>query len=163
MRRVVFSFVFSMLAMLAFSQDFHSVGSNAKFCAYYFDGKYYLILSFEDNDDYKLPLQPVIKFQLNDGTIMKLEGYSSHKQSSEIHFFFKISSSSSEPDKRYFIIPITPEQIEQLDIGVHKVAINTIPRVLKKESWSGKKTFGHSLYVDFFNLTGDFDEFIDKF
>ena len=48
--------------------------------------------------------------------------------------------------------------VEQLKVGVDKVAINTIPEAYKRSKWAGKEMFGPTLYEDFKNLKNEFDE-----
>ena len=48
--------------------------------------------------------------------------------------------------------------VEQLKVGVDKVAINTIPEAYKRSKWAGKEKFGPTLYEDFKNLKNEFDE-----
>ena len=58
----------------------------------------------------------------------------------------------------YAVFLVTQEQIESLKVGVDKVVINTIPEVYERSKWSGKKTFGSSLYHDFINIKDEFTE-----
>jgi hypothetical protein len=66
---------------------------------------------------------------------------------------------AGSPDsKHYAVFKITPEQIEQLKVGVDRVAINTLPNVFKKRKWSEKASFGIRLYNSFKGLTDDFED-----
>ena len=161
MKRILFTVILALFTTSLFAQflqGFHSVGMNANFCAYYFDGHYALILSFNGNQDTKLTDYAVVKLLLNDGSVMKLEGYNGIEQKSLNAVTIRGISMGSVNEKNYAVFPITLEQIEMLNLGVDRIAINTIPMVYKQSSWFGKKNFGQSLYKDFKRLKGDFDE-----
>ena len=51
---------------------------------------------------------------------------------------------------------VTPEEIEKLQIGIKKIAINTIPEVYKRTLKTDK--LGKPLYDDFQKKKGDFKE-----
>lgn len=159
MRRILLLFLFVMSMISASAVNYHSVGSNAEFCVYTFDGEFYLILSFEDDDENHLSNNTIVKFMLNDGTVIRLEGTDGSKSTSQssIHWGFGVFSGSSS-DKHYAIVRITPEQIEMLNKGVDKVAINTLPEAYKRSNWSGKENFGSRLYNDFKELKNEFEE-----
>lgn len=133
-----------------------SVGSNADFYVYTFDGNYYLILTFKDDSTNRLTNFSIVKIVLTDGTIIRLDGTnaSSSTDISSTSFYngFGSFTIGDSDEKHYAILPITEEQIESLKIGVERVAINTIPKVYKRSKWAGKKNFGQNLYNDFKNL-----------
>lgn len=158
MRKIVLLFLLMISTSSAFAQVFYSVGSNAEFCAYTFDSEYYLILSFKDDNENRLTYNAVVKFMLNDGTIVVLEGTdgSTKKKSRITNWGFGIITNNTF-EKHFAILPITKEQIEQLKIGVDKVVINTIPLPYKRNKWMGKEEFGLSLYNEFMELKGDFE------
>lgn len=159
MKKLFILFFYLMSFTAANAVEYRSVGSNAEFCVYTFDGEYYLILSFKDDDENHLSNNTVIKFLLNDGTVIRLAGADGSKSTSHesVHWGFGISSGSST-DEHYAIVKITQEQIEQLNIGVDKVAINTLPEAYKRSKWSGKENFGKRLYQDFKELKNEFEE-----
>lgn len=158
MRKIVLLFLLMISTSSAFAQHFYSVGSNAEFCVYTFDSEYYLILSFKDDNENRLTYNAVVKFMLNDGTIVVLGGTdgSTKKKSRITNWGFGIITNNTF-EKHFAILPITKEQIEQLKIGVDKVAINTIPLPYKRNKWMGKEEFGLSLYNEFMELKGDFE------
>ncbi|MBR1448487.1 MAG: hypothetical protein IJ588_07070 [Prevotella sp.] len=130
-----------------------------RFCAYKFDGHYFLILSFKDDAKYRLTNLTTVKIKLNDGSVLKLEGYEgSRKTSSSSVYWGTGFSTSSANERHYAIVEISQEQMEKLKVGVDKVAINTIPEVYKLHKWNGKAKFGSTLYEDFVSLKDDFDE-----
>ena len=141
---------------LTYAAEFRSIGFNAKVCAYTFDGDYYLILSFKDYNDYKFLGRPVIKFLLNDGTIIKLDGYDEAVKITSTAIDWGGISTGSSKENHFAVLPISKEQIEQFKKGVDKIAINTIPKVYKSKKWSIKKNFGMLLYQDFMDLPDDF-------
>ena len=147
----------------AFAVEFRSVGSNADFNVYTFEGRKYLILSFKDDSENRLTNYTIVKFMLSDGSVLTLDGTSgsSSVDSGSTSFYngfgFSYSIGSSE-EKHYAILPITEEQIESLKKGVERVAINTIPKVYKRSKWSGKKSFGQNLYNDFQNLKDEMSD-----
>ena len=159
MKKLLVLFLLCFFTLSTFAVEYRSVGSNANFCAYTFDGKYYLILSFKDDDENRISNFTIIKFKLSDGTIIKLEGTDGSKQTSTstVHWAIGISSGGSD-DKHFAIVLITPEQIEKLKVGVDKVAINTVPEVYKRSKWTGKEKFGINLYNDFKNIKNEFEE-----
>ena len=157
MKKLILLLLIMMSATLASAVEFRSVGSNAEFNVYTFDGKYYLILTFKDDGINRLTNHTTVKIVLTDGTIIRLDGInaSSSTDMNSTSFYNGFGSSftiGGSDDKHYAIFPITEEQIESLNIGVERVAINTIPEVYKRSKWSGKKNFGQNLYNDFKNL-----------
>ncbi len=152
-------FIFMLFTTTAISAvNYYSVGSNADFYPYTFDGQYYLILSFRDDSTNKLVNSAVVKFLLNDGTILRLEGNQSNvkDESSYVHIdWYTASGSSSET--HYAVFKITKEQIAKLKVGVAKVAINTLPEVYKRSKWSGKEKFGPALFMAFSTLEGELE------
>ena len=66
-------------------------------------------------------------------------------------------SSGATKETHYVIFPISKEQIEMLEKGVDKVAINTIPVIYYRDKWAGKKSFGKNLNKDFKELKDVFD------
>lgn len=156
MRKIILSFILLLSMSLTYAAVFRSIGFNAKVCAYTFDGDYYLILSFKDYNDYKFLGRPVIKFLLNDGTIIKLDGYDEAVKITSTAIDWGGISTGSSKENHFAVLPISKEQIEQFKKGVDKIAINTIPKVYKSKKWSIKKNFGMLLYQDFMDLPDDF-------
>lgn len=156
MRKIILSFILLLSMSLTYAAEFRSIGFNAKVCAYTFDGDYYLILSFKDYNDYKFLGRPVIKFLLNDGTIIKLDGYDEAVKITSTAIDWGGISTGSSKENHFAVLPISKEQIEQFKKGVDKIAINTIPKVYKSKKWSIKKNFGMLLYQDFMDLPDDF-------
>jgi len=156
MRKIILSFILLLSMSLTYAAEFRSIGLNAKVCAYTFDGDYYLILSFKDYNDYKFLGRPVIKFLLNDGTIIKLDGYDEAVKITSTAIDWGGISTGSSKENHFAVLPISKEQIEQFKKGVDKIAINTIPKVYKSKKWSIKKNFGMLLYQDFMDLPDDF-------
>lgn len=136
---------------------YYGVGSNADFCAYQFDNMNYIVLSFKDDDENRLTNTPVLKLLLNDDTVMKLSGTDDSKKTRQnmTNWGFGIISGSSS-EKHYAMFYVTPEEIEKLQIGVKKIAINTIPEVYKRTLKTDK--LGKPLYDDFQKKKGDFEE-----
>lgn len=162
-KKIVTLLLLMILVSSAFAVEFRSVGSNADFNVYTFDGRKFLILSFKDDSDNRLTNYTIVKFMLSDGSIITLDGTngSSSVDSSSTSFYngfgvgFTIGNSE---EIHYAILPITDEQIESLKKGVERVAINTIPKVYKRSKWSGKKNFGQNLYNDFQNLKDEMSD-----
>ena len=71
-------FLLCFFTLSTFAVEYRSVGSNANFCAYTFDGKYYLILSFKDDDEnfrlYGIIAQEAQEVGLNDIVRIKEDG-----------------------------------------------------------------------------------------
>jgi len=151
--------MFLLMSISASAVEYCSVGSNADFSVYTFDGAYYLILSFKDDDENRLTDNTIVKFKMKDGKVLVLTGEDGSKKTKTnmTHWGFGIMSGGSS-DKHYAILYITPEQIEMLKDGVDKVAINTIPEVYKRQKWAGKDSFGTKLYDDFKKLKNEFDD-----
>ena len=112
----------------AFAVEFRSVGSNADFNVYTFEGRKYLILSFKDDSENRLTNYTIVKFMLSDGSVLTLDGTngSSSVDSGSTSFYngfgFGYTIGTSE-EKHYAILPITEEQIESLKKGVERVAM----------------------------------------
>jgi hypothetical protein len=136
-----------------------SVGSYAKFYAYTFDNVYYLVLAFQDSGKNNLITNCIVKFKMNDGSVLKLTGVdrSIQSSSSAVHFGFGYSVASSS-DTHYAVFPISQEEINLFQGGVSKVAINTIPVVYERSQWSGKKKFGQRIYEAFKIIKKEFDD-----
>ena len=136
-----------------------SVGSYAKFYAYTFDNVYYLVLAFQDTGNNNLISNCIVKFKMNDGTVLTLIGTDRSVQSSSsaVHFGFGYSVASSS-DTHYAIFPISQDEIDKFQGGVNKVAINTIPVVYERSQWSGKKKFGQAIYNAFKVIKKEFDD-----
>ncbi len=159
MKKIIFFFLLLFSSSSMSAADYYSVGSNADFYAYTFDGQYYLILSFRDDNVNKLVNNTIVKFLMNDGTVMRLEGTQSNakNESSFVHIdWYTASGSSSET--HYAVLKISKEQIEHLKKGVSKVAINTLPVAYKRSKWSGKEKFGISLFAAFAGLKGELED-----
>lgn len=163
MKKIIMFLLMIFSVSSLYAVEYRSVGSNADFNAYTFDGKYYLILSFKDEGDNRLTNFTIVKIKLNDGRLLVLEGLNASNSidNSSTSFYtgsgFGYSIGSSD-EKHFAILPITEEQIESLNVGVERVAINTIPEVYKRSKWSGKKNFGQSLYNDFKNLVDELSD-----
>jgi len=158
MRKFLFS-LFLLMATSMSAAEYYSVGSNADFCLYTFDGEYYLILSFKDDDENRLTDNTIVKFKLKDGSVLSLSGSDGSKstKSHMTHWGMGIMSGGSS-DKHFAILPITVEEIDRLKQGVEKVAINTIPECYKRSKWNGKESFGSKLYDEFKTMKNEFDE-----
>ncbi len=153
MKKIILAFFLALSTSSLYAEDSYSIGSNAEFCVYTFDDEYFLILSFKDDDENRLTDLTIVKFLLKDGSVLRLSGSngSEKTKSKSIHWGMGITSGSSS-EIHYAVLPITQDEIEKLKQGVDKAAINTIPEVYKRDSWSGKDKFGLSLYNDFKKL-----------
>ncbi len=159
MKKILFLFFLLLTTTTLSASRSYSVGSNAEFYVYTFDGQYYLVLSFKDDASNKLANNTVVKFQLNDGSVIRLEGVQSNAkdESSYVHIDWNIASGNSS-ETHYAVLKITKQQIDMLQKGVSKVAINTLPEVYKRSKWSGRDKFGLALYAAFSGLLNEFDE-----
>ncbi len=159
MKRFIISIICMLSVSTLFAGGFHSVGSNAEFCAYTFDGKYYLILSFKDDNKNRLTDFTIVKFKMADGTVIKFEGNEGSKKedSSAYHLGYDYVTGSTQ-ETHYAILPVSLEQIEQLNHKIERVAINTIPEVYKRAKWGGKDSFAQSLYKDFKEIRSEFED-----
>ena len=157
MRKLLFSFFLLIVSSMS-AAEYYSVGSNAIFCLYTFDGDYYLILSFKDDDENRLTDNTIVKFKLKDGSVISLSGSDGSKSTKSHMINWGGIMSGGSSDKHFAILPITTEEIEKMKQGVEKVAINTIPECYKRNKWSGKDTFGSKLYEEFKNMKNEFDE-----
>ncbi|MCR4765662.1 MAG: hypothetical protein K5856_05775, partial [Bacteroidaceae bacterium] len=140
MKKLVVFIILIMSAISTFAVKYHTVGSNAEFCVYKFDGSNFLILCFKDTEGNKMPENALVKFKLNDGSVIKLEGFNGSKSSTTTNYVNWDFGSSTERsrEEHYAIFIISSEDIERLKIGVDKVAISTIPEVYFRSKWSGK-------------------------
>ncbi len=159
MKKILFFFLFLFTVSSTYAVKYRSVGSNAEFTAYLFDGQYYLILSFSEGSGFHMTDDAIVKIQLKDGKVIKLgsvKGSSSEKMSSNFYGFDYDHVTTKTDKKRYAVLAITKEQIHMLNVGVNAIAINTIPEVYYRNSWSGKDKFGPGLCADFSLLQEDF-------
>ncbi len=159
MKKILLLFVLLLSVSSTYAVKYRSVGSNAEFCAYLFDGQYYLILSFSEGSGFHMTDEAIVKIQLKDGKVIKLssvKGSSSERSSSSFWGIDYDQVSTKTDKKRYAVLSITKEQIQMLNAGVNAVAINTIPEVYYRNSWSGKDKFGPGLYNEFISLREDF-------
>lgn len=159
MKKIIFSLFMMMLCspVLAGDVEYYNVGGDAKVCSYQFDGEYYIVLSFKDDDDCRLIDGPVLKIKLEDGEVLTLQGSDDSKKTKThaTNWGFGIISGGTS-DTHYALFYITRDQIEKLKKGISKIAINTIPEVYKKEFKSDK--VGKALYDDFTNMKNEFGE-----
>lgn len=135
-----------------------TAGTNVKFWPYTFDDKTFLVMEYTNHDNCSLPGHPIIKFQMTDGNIIRLEGSVSNSETSNSAYKIGYSIINSSSTTYCVAIPITKEEIEELAKGVAKISINTLPVVYKRSKWMGKKSFGIDLYNLFQNMKGDFEE-----
>lgn len=157
MKRIILvSICMFMATMSTFAIDYRGVGGNADFSAYKFEGQYYLILTFKDDNDYRLIDYTVLRIKLKDGTILRLEGTDGSKKT--LHYTTFSGHSGGSNDKHFAMFMITPEQIEMLNKGVEGIAINSIPEPYVKTKWTGKDKFGKNLYEDYKKLKDEFEE-----
>lgn len=161
MKRIILLILICALLPLQMIAQSFTVGSNCIFTPYLFDGDYSLIMDYRDNNNANLTGDIIVKFRLNDGTDLVLHGipatenYISNSSGSSLGSYSY--SSGSTVSNKYVIFRITKEQIKRFEIGVDKVAINTIPTIYYREKWSGKKSFGKDLYNAFNELKDIFD------
>lgn len=156
MKRIFILFLFLMSMISASAVSYYSVGSNAEFCVYRFDGEYFLILSFKDDGDNRLTDKTIVKFKLKDGKVITLNGFDGSKKTKQAQTWWGNNYKTEE--EHYAFLLITQEEIEMLKEGVDKVAINTVPEVYSRSRWSGKESFGKNLYEAFKNHKDEFDE-----
>lgn len=136
---------------------YRELGRFAKFAVYTFDGVKYLLLVFEDDKDYQLTPNTIIKFKLNNGEIIKIQNFQAgERQKSRAINWMGIASIASE-NVHYTMFEVTPEVQKMLDIGIKRIAINTIPEVY---IYGGNETenFGTLLNKDFEKLKGEMDD-----
>ncbi len=159
MKKILFLFLFLFTVSSTYAVKYRSVGSSAEFTAYLFDGQYYLILTFSEGSGFHMTEETIVKMQTKDGKVIKIgsvKGSSSERSSSNFWGIDYDQVSTKTEKKRYAMLAITREQIEMLKAGVHAVAINTIPEVYYRDSWSGKDKFGPGLYDDFMIMKDPF-------
>lgn len=135
-----------------------TAGSNVKFWPYTFDGKTFLVMEFTNHNGCSLSGCPIVKFQLKDGSIMKLEGSVSNSETSASSFLIGYAVVNTSSTSHCVALPITKEEVEEFQKGVEKISINTLPIVYKRSKWSGKKDFGANLNKLFNLLKDDFED-----
>lgn len=135
-----------------------TAGSNVKFRPYTYDEKIFLVMEFTNHDNCSLSGYPIVKFQMKDGSIMKLEGVVENSETSNSAYKIGYAIISSSSTSYCVALPITKEEIEEFKKGVERISINTLPVVYKRSKWTGKKSFGENLYKIFQSLKGDFEE-----
>ena len=149
-----------LLALYSFAQNkvnYYNIGKNASLSAWCFEGNKFLILSFSDNDEKRLVESPIIKIQLFDGSILRLSGADcSYKTTMQQTILKGGKYGSKEAGTHYIMLPVSDEQIKNLDTGVMKIVINTIPELFY-ESYSSDK-FGAKLHEDFMNWKDELSE-----
>lgn len=119
MRKLLLLLLIMMSTVSASAVESRSVGSNTDFYAYTFDGKYYLILTFKDDNKYRLTHFSIVKFVLNDGTIIRLEGINASSSSdiSSTSFYngFGSFTIGDTDERHYAILSITEDYIKAND------------------------------------------------
>ena len=135
-----------------------TAGTNVKFWPYTYDEKMFLVMEFTNNGDCSLSGWPIVKFQMKDGSIMKLEGSVSNSETSSAAYKIGYAIINTSSTSYCVAMPITKEEIEEFKKGVERISINTLPVVYKRSKWAGKKSFGEDLYNIFQKLKGDFEE-----
>lgn len=157
MRKILLFLLIELMSFpLVNASDFYSIGNDAKVCAYRFDGKSYILLSFKDDeDDMRLVNNPIMKFKISDGTIIRLSGEEGSKESKQSGYMWGFGVMTGKTnDTHYALFYISSEEIEKLKMGIEKIAINTIPDVYIKTFKNDK--IGTSLYNDFMTSSEDF-------
>lgn len=135
-----------------------TAGSNVKFWPYTYDEKTFLVMEFTNHNDCSLSEYPIVKFQIKDGSILKLEGFISNSETSSSAYKIGYAIINTSSTSHCVALPITKEEIEELKKGVERISINTLPVVYKRSKWAGKKSFGQDLYKIFQNLKDDFED-----
>lgn len=121
------------------------------FYAYRFDNEYSVILKFPNNDGSKmLSSMPKVSFLLFSGDTLKLQGFSESERVRNFSYMGSHMVFSSTTKDVFVSFPITREQIEMLQKGVSRYAINTIPEI-KIEKFK-KDKIGNKLYKEFMSL-----------
>ena len=136
---------------------YRELGSLAKFAVYTFDDVKYLLLVYEDNKDYQLSPYTIIKFKLNNGEVLKMENVQvGERQKSKAINWRGITSIVSDKI-HYALFEITPEVLNMLEIGIKRMAINTIPEVY---IYGGDEAevFGSLIKKDLEMLKGEMDD-----
>lgn len=92
-------------------------------------GEKYMIMEVEADKDKNLLSETVLKFQLNDDSVMIFEGKTntSKNESTTLRFTGKTMDESVY----YLMFPITEEQINQIRIGIKAALITTIPEMYR--------------------------------
>lgn len=141
----------SVSAMLAGDTNYYNIGRNAKFNAYRFEGNNYIIMSFIDDNENRLPNLPIVKIKLGNEQTIRLQGFDNSKQtaSNAINLGFGIIAGGTV-QQHFVIFQISNEQIEQLQYGIKKLTINTIPEIYTRTMKNDKT--GNQLFLDFKRL-----------
>ena len=134
--------------MLAGDTNYYNIGRNAKFNAYRFEGNNYIIMSFIDDNENRLSNFPIVKIKLGNEQILRLQGFDNSKQiaSNAINLGFGLIAGGTV-QQHFVIFQITDEQIEQLQYGIAKLTINTIPEIYTRTVKNDK--VGNQLFLDF--------------
>ncbi len=157
MKKLLMIFVFLLTVSSVGAVKYRSVGGNADFSAYVFDGEYFLVLSFSDGADSHLMEETMVIFKLKDGRTIRLKGVEGSVSLSSNSHYNDFGQASTDTKKNgYTKLKITKEQIAMLNTGVEIVAINTIPEAYVRNKWTGKEKFGQRLYEDFQSLKDGF-------
>lgn len=137
--------------MLAGDTNYYNIGRNAKFNAYRFEGNNYIIMSFIDDNENRLPNLPIVKIKLGNEQTIRLQGFDNSKQtaSNAINLGFGIIAGGTV-QQHFVIFQISNEQIEQLQYGIKKLTINTIPEIYTRTMKNDKT--GNQLFLDFKRL-----------
>lgn len=139
-------------AMFAADTNYYNIGRNAKFSAYRFESSNYIIMSFVDDNENRLPNLPIVKIKLGNEQTIRLQGFDNSKQtaSNAINLGFGLIAGGTI-QQHFVIFQISDEQIEQLQHGIKKLTINTIPEIYTRTMKNDKT--GNQLFLDFKRLT----------
>lgn len=138
-------------AVFAGDTNYYNIGRNAKFNAYRFESNNYIIMSFIDDNENRLPNLPIVKIKLGNEQTIRLQGFDNSKQtaSNAINLGFGIIAGGTV-QQHFVIFQISNEQIEQLQYGIKKLTINTIPEIYTRTMKNDKT--GNQLFLDFKRL-----------
>ena len=159
MRKILLLLLLIPMCMCAqYENPYVTAGSNVKFWPYTYDGNTFLVMEYTNNSNSHLTGNPIVKFKMMDGSIMRFTGLISNSETNSSAFQVGYSIIGASSTTHSVAMPITKEEIEKFKVGVDIISINTLPVVYKRSKWSGRKTFGEDLYSLFQDLKDDFEE-----
>ena len=157
MRRLLVLLAFIAMTSTAIAQNkSFTIGSdnNTVIYAYKFDGKSFILLGYQEDDNY-LQEKAILKFKFGDGKTLRLEGEEcAYYMVPKIGFEGRILQSGLIYRTRFYRFPINQQQIEMFNGSLIKIQLNTIPNMLNCEVTN--ENFGKRFYESFQNQKDDF-------
>lgn len=144
LRRIFVIVVFLFIFISSYAYKSVSMCGNISFSAQRFEGKTYLIMIVEADKDKHLLPETILKFKMEDGTIMRFGGVESVSRNDSRTAMGMIGTRIIDETTNYILFEITDPQIQLIDKGIKAAIVNTVPEMYRVSFTNNN--FSKSLY-----------------